>query len=122
MSKQTQSFPKILKRGIYGRCPNCGDGALFKSYLKQVEACAQCGEKFGHIRADDAPAWLTILLAGHVVAPFLLGVVPNLDWPEWVILLVIMSYAFLLSLAILPSAKGFFISVIWRSGAIGSEK
>ena len=44
-----------------------------RSYLKQVENCAACGESFGQIRADDAAPWLTIILVGHVFLP----------WPSW---------------------------------------
>ena len=44
-------------------------GDLFKSYLKQVEACPACGEAWSEVRADDGPAWLTILIVGHLLAP-----------------------------------------------------
>jgi uncharacterized protein (DUF983 family) len=109
-------------RGVMGRCPCCGEGALFARYLKPVAQCAVCGEAFGHIRADDGPAWLTILLMGHILAPFLLNVVPKLTWPDWAIMGVTLLLALVLTLALLPRAKGLFIAMIWRSGCIGSEK
>jgi uncharacterized protein (DUF983 family) len=28
-----------------------------------------CGEHFGKIHADDGPAWLTIIIVGHLVVP-----------------------------------------------------
>src|SRR6266540_2544364 len=93
-------------RTALGRCPNCGQGLLFASYLKQVENCAICGEPLGHIRADDGPAWLTILLVGHILAPFLLGVVPNVTWPDWVIMAMVITLTLALTLALLPRAKG----------------
>jgi uncharacterized protein (DUF983 family) len=112
----------VLARGAFGRCPRCGHGKLFKSYLKQVDQCAACGEPLGHIRADDGPAWLTILLVGHILAPFLLGVVPNLVWPDWIILACVLTFTLVLTLSILPRSKGIFIGLIWRVGCIGSEK
>src|SRR5688572_1409768 len=54
-------------RGACARCPNCGRGRLFRAYLKPVESCAECHESLKHIRADDGPAWLTILVVGHIV-------------------------------------------------------
>lgn len=117
-----QEFWPIIARDALGHCPNCGQGQLFKSYLKQVDACAVCGEALGHIRADDGPAWLTILFVGHIIAPFLLVVVPNTSWPDWVLMAVIMTLTLALTLAILPRAKGVFISIIWRSECVGSEK
>ena len=65
---------QAMIRGFLQRCPNCGKGHLFRAYLKQVDSCADCGEPFGHIRADDGPAWLTILITGHVVVGVALAV------------------------------------------------
>jgi uncharacterized protein (DUF983 family) len=95
---------------------------LFANYLKQVEQCTVCGEALGHIRADDGPAWLTILLVGHILAPFFLGILPNVYWPDWVVISVAMALTLVLTLTILPRAKGFFIGVIWRSGCVGAER
>ncbi|MFO1156168.1 MAG: DUF983 domain-containing protein [Rhodospirillales bacterium] len=67
-------FLVAVGRGLSGRCPNCGEGRLFRAYLKQVDACAVCGEPWGHIRADDAPPWLTILIVGHIVVPAAMAV------------------------------------------------
>jgi len=43
-------------RGFFGRCPNCGRGALFRGYLGVNPRCAACGEDLSAERADDAPA------------------------------------------------------------------
>lgn len=115
-------FWPVVIRSAFGRCPNCGQGRLFVTYLKQVEQCAICGEALGHIRADDGPAWLTILIMGHIFAIFLLGVSPNITWPDWVIMAVVVPLTLILTLSILPRTKGFFIGMIWRSGCAGSEK
>ncbi|WP_274608695.1 DUF983 domain-containing protein [Mesorhizobium sp. 113-1-2] len=52
-----------------GRCPNCGQGKLYRTYQKQVERCAVCGERFGDIESDDAAPWFTVLIAGVFAAP-----------------------------------------------------
>lgn len=113
----TLEFWPTVMRGMKLRCPNCGKGKLFNRYLKQVDACAECGERFDHIRADDGPAWLTILVVGHIMAPILLWVIPNTTWPDWVSMTVWVGLALVLCLAMLPSAKGFFIGMIWRTNA-----
>ncbi|HEY0900770.1 MAG TPA: DUF983 domain-containing protein [Micavibrio sp.] len=102
------------QRALKGRCPQCGHGKLFKSYLKQVESCATCGEAYGHIRADDGPAWLTILLVGHIVVPLLVEVERDSTWPMWVPMLLWPTLALVLSLVLLPLAKGLFITMLWR--------
>ena len=87
------------------RCPACGEGKLFKSYLKQVENCAACGERFGHIRADDAAPWGTIILVGHVFLP--LAFLVNVDFlPTWAAMMLWASCFCLLSLAVLPRVQG----------------
>jgi uncharacterized protein (DUF983 family) len=59
------------RRGLIGLCPSCGKTKLFASYLKQVEACPNCGAHFGRIRADDAAPWGTIIVVGHIFMPLM---------------------------------------------------
>ncbi|HYN38388.1 MAG TPA: DUF983 domain-containing protein [Rhodospirillales bacterium] len=115
------SFLLAAGRGLAGRCPNCGKAALFRSYLKQVGSCPRCGEAWGHIRADDAPPWLTILVVGHVLVPPAIAVEASDLWPGWVSMTLWPVLALLLSLLILPRAKGLFIAAIWKTRAPGSE-
>lgn len=111
-----------LRRGLLGRCPNCGSGWLFSSYLKPVEGCAVCGEAYGHIRSDDAAPWLTILVVGHVAVPIILAVEGRTHWPTWVSLTAWLPFVFVLTLAFLPRAKGFLMAVLWFTRAPGSER
>ncbi len=109
-------------RGARRRCPHCGRGPLFRSYLKQVNACAVCHEEYAHIRADDAPPWLTILVVGHIVVPLIFVVNSRFFWPNWLTMLVWPIVIVALALAILPRAKGIFIAIIWATRAPGSEQ
>ncbi len=104
-----------LRRGAMGRCPNCGKGKLFRGYLKPVDACAYCRESFAHIRADDGPPWLTILVVGHIVVALALIVESNANWPAWFSIALFSTLAVVLALLVLPRAKGIFIGVIWAS-------
>lgn len=115
------AFWPTIRRSTSGRCPKCGEGKLFKSYLKPVDSCEHCTEQLGHIRADDGPAWLTIVLVGHILAPLMLAFLPGIDWPMWVVGILILIPTIALMLLILPYAKGLFIGIIWRSGSVGSE-
>ena len=60
-----------VRKGWRRRCPNCGNGALLKGYLKVRDTCPVCREELHHHRADDGPAYLTILIVGHLMAPLL---------------------------------------------------
>lgn len=113
-TKEKPPFWPQAKRALRGRCPACGEGKLFKSYLKQVEVCSVCGERYGHIRADDGPAWLTILAVGHIVVPLVVEVERDSTWPMWVPMALWPGLALVLSLVLLPLAKGLFITILWR--------
>jgi uncharacterized protein (DUF983 family) len=107
-------------RAALGRCPCCGQGELFRTYLKQVDHCSVCGESFGAIRADDAAPWLTIILVGHLFLP--LAFLVNMDgMPTWAVMGLWAVIFAALSLAILPRAKGVFIAILWRTHAPGYE-
>ena len=121
LHSRSHNFWLAVLRAGFGRCPRCGKGRLFTSYLKPVACCSVCGESYGHIRADDGPAWLTIVIVGHILGVTLLAVVPDSDWPDWVSLMVWPGLAFLLAMIILPRAKGLFIALIWRNNSPGAE-
>lgn len=114
-------FFSALWRALGRRCPACGKGALFSSYLKQVDRCAVCDEAYGHLRADDAPPWLTILVVGHIVIPTAATVETFVDWPTWLSVSVWVSIALTLTLLVLPRAKAVFLAAIWALRAPGSE-
>ncbi|PSL19660.1 DUF983 domain-containing protein [Shimia abyssi] len=56
-----------LYKGWCRKCPNCGSGPLLKSYLKVRDTCTVCKQDLSHHRADDGPAYLTILIVGHIL-------------------------------------------------------
>ena len=108
-------------RGARASCPNCGHSPLFRAYLKQVDACAHCHEPYKHIRADDGPAWLTILIVGHIVVGLALTLEMYAPQPVWLSILLFCGMALAMILAVLPRAKGMFIGAIWAMKAPGSE-
>jgi Uncharacterized protein conserved in bacteria len=110
-----------LCRGLIDRCPRCGQGRLFAGYIRQVDQCDVCGEAWGHVRADDAPPWLTILLVGHIVLPLALWVEGQVSWPEWVGMVLWPTLALALAALILPRAKAVMLTLIWFTRAPGSE-
>lgn len=110
---------KALFRGFWGRCPNCGGAGLFQGYLKQVDACPVCHHPWAEIRADDGPAWATILLTGHLIAPLIAFVAMRDDLSEGVAMALLGAIALALCLGLLPRSKGFFIALIWLRKADG---
>lgn len=104
---------KGLKRGLQHRCPNCGDGRLYRRYLKVEPVCEACGHELGLYPADDGPAYFTILLVGHVI------VAPMLIFPwiweasPWLVAPVTLIPLTTLTLVALPRVKGAVIGMLW---------
>lgn len=102
-----------LWRGSRLRCPACGRGRLFRSYLKVAESCASCGEALHHQRADDAPAYFVILIVGHVVAGLALTVETAYKPEMWVHWVLWLPLALAMTLTGLPMVKGALVGLQW---------
>lgn len=102
-----------IKRGLAGRCPNCGAGRIFARYLKAAPTCAQCGERLDLHRADDLPAYLVILIVGHVVVGAMLAFETFGTSPMWLQMLVWPTVTLVLALLLLQPVKGAIIALQW---------
>lgn len=102
-----------MARGWRRRCPNCGSGPLLRSYLKINDSCQVCRQDLTHAKADDGPAYLTILIVGHLMAPLLH--VAFVHWrPDPLTLFTIFTVGCVaLSLYLLPRLKGVIVGFQW---------
>ena len=102
-----------MRRGWARRCPSCGSGPLLRGYLTVRESCPVCGEALHHQRADDGPAYLTILIVGHLMAPLILFVFTKFR-PDPLVLASVFSVGTVaLSLYLLPRLKGALVALQW---------
>jgi uncharacterized protein (DUF983 family) len=100
-----------LWRGLLGRCPKCGKGAMFRAYLRVNPRCPVCYEDLSPQRADDAPAYLTLLIVCHVVGAGVLLSDPRA--PLIVAVSFWLAVTVLMSLLILPRMKGAVVGYQW---------
>lgn len=105
----------ILKRGFFNRCPNCGQGKLLRGYITPLENCTHCGLEFAPLRADDGPAWATILITGHLAMPFAFWLLEYPTLSTNTIIAILIGLVIAMSAVILPRAKGIFMAVIWMT-------
>ncbi len=104
-----------ILRGARQRCPACGEGPMFNAYLKVNDACPSCGEELHHHRADDAPPYFTIVIVGHIVVPLVLTVERLLAPAIWLQVTGWTLLTIILSLVVLPIAKGGLIGLQWAN-------
>lgn len=114
MTEATERLVRpALMRGWRRRCPNCGAGPMLEGYLKVREACPVCHEELHHQRADDGPAYLTILIVGHLMAPIILWAFTEFRPDPLVLASIFTVGCVALCLYLLPRLKGAMVALQW---------
>ena len=108
-----RSVAAAMMCGARQRCPACGKGRLFRAFLKVNEACPVCAEALHHQRADDAPAYFTMVVVAHVVVGGILVLEKAMAPATWVQLVIWLPLTAILSLALLPRIKGMLVGLQW---------
>ena len=108
-----RSTLEAMKRGARQTCPACGEGSIYKSYLKVAGSCPTCGEELHHQRADDLPAYFTMFIVGHIVVGLVMVVEAHYAPELWVHALIWPPLLLTLSLFLLPRIKGAAIGLQW---------
>lgn len=109
-------------RGALCKCPACGEGKMFSSYLKVNDACPSCGEELHHQRADDMPAYYVVMIVGHVVVLAATSVEVAYSPSYWIHAALWLPLTLILSLGLLQPIKGMCIAIQWRFGMHGFRK
>ncbi|WP_341368720.1 DUF983 domain-containing protein [Yoonia sp. BS5-3] len=118
MSDLTAQMPDRPARpaminGLKCRCPKCGEAPLYSGFLKVTHTCPNCHEELHHHRADDGPAYLTILIVAHIV-----GFAMHIMWvairPDPLMMALVITFGAVgLSLLMLPRVKGLIVAIQW---------
>jgi len=104
-----------LLRGIKGQCPRCDEAALFRKWLKPVDACPHCRQDWSMQQADDFPAYIGIFVVGHLLAPVVIAMISG-GVSAWATLTIILPLAVVLLLVTLQPVKGAVIGFLWWNG------
>ncbi|SEN27732.1 Uncharacterized conserved protein, DUF983 family [Pseudorhodobacter antarcticus] len=111
-----------LRNGWKCRCPSCGAGPMLRGYLTVRDSCPVCAEELHHHRADDGPAYLTILIVGHLMAPLLLWAFVKYRPDPLVLGTIFCIGTVALSLFLLPRLKGAIVALQWSKRMHGFGK
>lgn len=96
---------------ILGRCPRCGKGRLYKSWLQVAERCDQCGLSFMQHEQGDGPAFFGILMVGALAAIGAAVTEIKYQPPFWVHAAIWLPFVVIASLLSLRWLKGALIGV-----------
>ena len=108
-----------VRRGWKRKCPNCGEGPVLHSYLKMNDTCTHCTQDFTAARADDGPAYLTILIVGHIAIGLMHIVFVHFRPEPMVLFSLFATIAIVLSLYLLPRFKGAIVGYQWAKRMFG---
>jgi len=111
-----------MVRGMRFACPRCGEGKLFRKFLKPVAGCACCGQDWTPQQADDFPAYVAIIVTGHLLAPLMIVLAGQTALSLGALLAIVMSLAISMMVGMLQPAKGAIIAVQWWFGMHGFVK
>ena len=107
--------------GLTCRCPRCGKGKLFRSYLKINDTCSECGEKLSSARADDFPPYIAIFIVGHILVGWMLHAEMSGPVDPMFYVWTMIPAAILLPLIMLPSIKGAVVGLQWANYMYGFD-
>ncbi len=113
--RETRPVMPSMKRGFRGKCPHCGNGKLFRAFVKPVDNCSVCGEDYTPQRADDLPAYIVVSIVGHIVVGGFMATEMLTNWPSWLHLALWIPVTIIMSLALLQPVKGAIIGLQWAN-------
>lgn len=116
-----RDWKKAVLAGMLDRCPCCGQARLFAKGLATVPRCPACGQDWSAQRADDFPAYLVILVLGHVLVPVVVAANMMWDLPLAAQMIAWCVAAALIAVLMIRPAKGAVIGAQWalRMGGFG---
>jgi uncharacterized protein (DUF983 family) len=113
---------EAMARGARGRCPRCKEAKLFLRFLKPRPRCPHCGQDWTHQQADDFPAYVSILVTGHLLAPVIIMLVRDTGLSVATLAAIVLLLAMVLMIGLLQPAKGAIIALQWWFGMHGFVK
>jgi uncharacterized protein (DUF983 family) len=122
-SLAARDWKKAVLAGMADRCPSCGQAHLFAKGLRTVPHCPACGQDWSAQRADDFPAYLVILILGHVLVPIVVMVNMVWDLPLMAQMIGWCLLAPAIAVLMLRPAKGAVIGAQWalRMGGFAKQ-
>jgi uncharacterized protein (DUF983 family) len=117
MQEAPASAPSAFISGLRGRCPRCGQGALFRSGLTLRDKCDRCGLGYGFADSGDGPAVFAIFILGFVVLGGALLVEFRLGPPFWVHIVLWGLFTPALAFVLLRVLKGVLIALQYKHQA-----
>jgi uncharacterized protein (DUF983 family) len=107
---QAAAAQSIIKVGIRGRCPRCGEGKLFAGFLKLAPRCNVCGLDYSFADPADGPAFFVMMTMAFPVTAFGIWIELAYEPPLWVHFVTTLPMLLLACIPILRPIKGILVA------------
>lgn len=110
-----------LRRGLAMRCPACGEASAFQGYLKVRPVCPHCAAPLGRVPCDDAPPYITLLLALHIIVLTMVLSDVGGSMTDITSLAIFVPLTIILELLLLRPVKGGTLAVMLKVNLLRQE-
>jgi len=117
MSEERKDRVSPFVAGITCKCPSCGKGKLFRSFLDVQPACDICGLELKEIDSGDGPAVFVILIVGLIVVGLAFWTEFTFHPPYWLQLTIWLPTVLILSIGLLRPLKSLMIALQYHHKA-----
>ncbi len=113
MATETGPAP-LIETALRCRCPRCGRGRVYDSYLKVTERCSDCGLALASNDTADGPAVFLLFIVGGIALPLAFWIDAIFGLSSWAFLAISAVLIIGMTLALLPPAKALVLGLQYR--------
>lgn len=106
-----------ISAGVRCRCPNCGEGRLYRAYLKFKDRCEACGADLTVADVGDGASFFVMWVALIILAPAAMLFEMAFRPPTWVHVLIWPPAIVILCMMLLPPFKATLFALQWKHNA-----
>lgn len=117
MSDSSHQTRSAWQTGFRGKCPRCGEGALYSSFLKVADSCSVCGLDLSQEDAGDGAVPFIIIIAGTLGVGIGVWVMFTFNTGVWAPIVVAFPVVAAVVLFLLPKVKGLLIALQYLNKA-----
>lgn len=117
MPEPDHPAPSLALVSLRGKCPRCGEGALYRTFLGFQPRCSVCGLDHAAADAGDGPAVFVIFVTGFVSVTVAFMLRYQADLSAGVTVLLGCLLTVVLSALLLRPAKSLLYALQWRHDA-----
>lgn len=106
-----------LSAGLRCRCPNCGEGRVYRTFLTFKDRCDSCGADLTIADAGDGPSFFVMFAALILIVPSAMFFEFAFRPPGWVHILIWPPITIAFSMFFLRPVKALLFALQWKHKA-----